>query len=311
LPVQQTPEALSAYYHTEIQKWRPLRQTPPAVASVKSPAVNETRTHTASTVAGQEVIFDRHARWRSADCSEGPPPVIQIDSPPRHGKVLTRPGAYTPTTSSDGDTHCLGRLMKGIFLVYQPDDGFVGTDSLSYTVDFGRRAIPFSFDIRVLPIQPVISESQAPARTALPPNAQTFAIIIASSPAVGAKCIAVPAGQVGAGAQLQMQDCSGGPNQTFFYNVTSSQLTIGNHCVDAWGGRGEPGDQLKIDTCHGGASQTWATELNGAYAPIIGVNGLCMDIVNGSRENGAALVLSACHGNTSQSFLVRAALAQH
>jgi hypothetical protein len=86
--------------------------------------------------AADSILIREHAGWNK-DC-EGiaPPPVLLFD-PPRHGRVCVRSEQIKITSMYAGTQgQCIGRHVRGVRLIYQPEGDFAGEDSLLYAVQY-------------------------------------------------------------------------------------------------------------------------------------------------------------------------------
>jgi len=78
------------------------------------------------------VVIREHAGW-DRDCAAIAPPVLTLDAPPRHGYVCARAEDITVRSMVVGtEGQCIGRLVRGVRLIYRPDLGFSGDDDLRY-----------------------------------------------------------------------------------------------------------------------------------------------------------------------------------
>jgi hypothetical protein len=97
----------------------------------------DTKSWNKTTKINHEVIISTHAQWEK-NCGPRGLPAVNIEKQPNNGKVFTRSGRLTITYSFNegSNPRCKGRQVTGIFVVYTPDSGFIGTDELAYTVTY-------------------------------------------------------------------------------------------------------------------------------------------------------------------------------
>jgi hypothetical protein len=112
-------------------------------------------TRNIATKFNHEVVIGRHAQWNN-NCGSAGLPSIKIDKPPGNGKVFTTSGIYTISRSYTGSMRCKDKKVNGIFLIYAPRPGFIGTDEVSYQVVYHaggnyQRAQNFSVRVNVTP----------------------------------------------------------------------------------------------------------------------------------------------------------------
>jgi poly(3-hydroxybutyrate) depolymerase len=106
-----------------------------------------------------------------------------------------------------------------------------------------------------------------------------------------------------AGAQVQLQDCTGQSNQSWTYTASKQLQTAGNMCLDANGGGTSNGTAVIIWTCNGQANQQWNVNPGGT---ITGVqSGLCLDANGAGTANGTRIVLWSCNGQANQQWSLR------
>ena len=122
--------------------------------------------------------------------------------------------------------------------------------------------------------------------------------------AVGAgKCLDVPNSTSAAGAQLQIWDCNGQPNQAWTH-TSSNQLTVtaggAQMCLDANGNGTSNGTKVVTWTCNGQANQQWQLNANGTVTGV--QSGLCLDVTGKSTADGALVELWTCNGQTNQQW---------
>lgn len=95
------------------------------------------------------VVIREHAGW-DRDCAAIAPPVLTLDAPPRHGYVCARAEDITVRSMVVGtEAQCIGRLVRGVRLIYRPDLGFRGDDGLRYAALYPslRRSVSVSVTV--------------------------------------------------------------------------------------------------------------------------------------------------------------------
>ncbi len=115
------------------------------------------------------------------------------------------------------------------------------------------------------------------------------------------RCVTAPSQS--AGTQVQLQDCSGQPTQTWTYTAGKQLQGSGNMCLDANGQGTSNGTQVIIWDCNGQANQQWNVNANGT---ITGVqSGLCVDANGAGTANGTKIILWSCNGQANQRWNLR------
>ncbi|MFJ8587868.1 non-reducing end alpha-L-arabinofuranosidase family hydrolase [Streptomyces sp. NPDC093595] len=106
------------------------------------------------------------------------------------------------------------------------------------------------------------------------------------------RCLDIPGSATANGAQAQLWDCGGQPNQRWTHTAAKQLKVHGNKCLDAKGKGTANGTQVVVWDCNGGANQQWNINANGT---ITGVeSGLCLDAVGAATTNGTRIQLYAC-----------------
>ena len=101
------------------------------------------------TPAGQAVELRTHAHW-DANCRAGTDPRISWVVEPAHGKVTEAAGSVSGHAPAVGATDCSGVEMHGLRLTYQPEPGYIGTDTLSYDVRYDARNPVVRYEFRIV-----------------------------------------------------------------------------------------------------------------------------------------------------------------
>ncbi len=137
-----------------------------AAASARAAEVTEQLVK--SGQAGGAVIIREHAGW-DRDCGAVPHPALYLDEPPRHGSVCARAAEIRIQTLAAGtQAQCIGRLVRGVRLVYRPDAGFAGGDVLRYAVQYPALRKTVAVSIAVAPETPSAANAQASVAAAPP-----------------------------------------------------------------------------------------------------------------------------------------------
>jgi hypothetical protein len=104
----------------------------PEMASAKDRSVDNR--YIRSGKAGREIVVRGYMTWKH-DCSFRAYPEVVLDEPPQHGVVCLQIGTMRAGLGYFGKTpHCVGRLVRGVRVVYLPRSDFVGMDKMYYTV---------------------------------------------------------------------------------------------------------------------------------------------------------------------------------
>lgn len=94
---------------------------------------NFDETRLSTTTVGKPVVVGHHSNTNNK-CQITRTPNITVTTPPAHGEISTRPGAYTVNKVG---SHCNGREVEGVLVVYTPAAGFTGDDKFIYNVSYG------------------------------------------------------------------------------------------------------------------------------------------------------------------------------
>ncbi|MFD0205621.1 MULTISPECIES: ricin-type beta-trefoil lectin domain protein [Saccharothrix] len=117
------------------------------------------------------------------------------------------------------------------------------------------------------------------------------------------RCLDVPGSTTANGAQLQLWDCHGRPNQSWTHNSARQLVVLGTKCLDAYGRGTTNGTQVVTWDCHGDTNQQWNVNANGTITNVL--SGLCLDAYNFGTGNGTKLVLWTCSGQSNQQWAMR------
>lgn len=123
--------------------------------------------------ADRSIPIREHAGWNK-NCDGVAPPPVFLFSAPLHGKVCARTEQIEITSMYAGTQgQCIGRLVRGIRLIYQPEGDFAGEDSLIYAVQYPSVLRTISVKVSVVGYQGATlhvapSDTVAPAQQAEP-----------------------------------------------------------------------------------------------------------------------------------------------
>lgn len=154
---------------------------------------------TVVTGAGQPVVLGRPSQWRK-DCSANGLPVVDVNRKPANGEIKVSAGTGTVRSNRGNpkDTECIGKEVPAALVTYHPKAGFVGTDSVTYTVTYrSTRKFTDTITINVLPqaeataptnpsdttraTSPGIIDAALPPTTAPAPSGSRIALVIGNS----------------------------------------------------------------------------------------------------------------------------------
>jgi|ERR1700756_1958469 hypothetical protein len=89
-----------------------------------------------TTSASHDVVIEGYARTNNK-CESIDPPTVYVDRPPMHGIVCSKNGELLLRKTVENDlSHRLSKRAQGIQVVYLPRKGYVGSDTVRYTVRF-------------------------------------------------------------------------------------------------------------------------------------------------------------------------------
>jgi len=118
--------------------------------------------------ADRSVVIREHAGW-NMECEAIAHPALYLNEPPRHGNVCARIQDIKIRSMFVGtQSQCIGRVVRGIQLIYRPDAGFVGDDRLRYAAQYPSVLRPVTVSVTVTPLPPA-TPSAAPLRFGVPP----------------------------------------------------------------------------------------------------------------------------------------------
>jgi|GraSoi2013_100cm_1033763.scaffolds.fasta_scaffold66802_2 hypothetical protein len=118
-----------------------------------SPAVAQDERLTRTTKTAHDLVILGYARSNQS-CDGVEPPALYLDKPPDHGTVCFRTNDVRLREAIVGNlTHCVGRKISGVSVVYFSRWGYIGSDDLRYTVVFPQARHGVYVDITVMPDQ--------------------------------------------------------------------------------------------------------------------------------------------------------------
>lgn len=119
--------------------------------------------------AGQLILIREHAGWNK-NCEAIAHPALYLSEPPRHGQICARIENIKISSMYVGtESQCIGRLVRGVRLIYRPDAAYAGDDSLRY-------AAQYPSVLRAIQVQVTVAANAAsavPSNTIGAPMAQT------------------------------------------------------------------------------------------------------------------------------------------
>jgi hypothetical protein len=106
--------------------------------------------------ANHELVLRTYGKHDpNKDCASLEPPRINLDQPPIHGVVCLRRTDYTIRwVCSNRSAHCVGRKANGVSVVYLPRHGYIGADTLVYTVHMSPGPVTFNTSLTIEPDAP-------------------------------------------------------------------------------------------------------------------------------------------------------------
>jgi hypothetical protein len=111
--------------------------------------------------AGQPLLIREHAGW-NRNCEAIAHPALYLSEPPRHGKVCARMETIKVTSMFVGtESQCIGRLVRGVRVVYRSYRAYAGDDSLRYVAQYPSV-------LRAVQVQVTVTASAASPSSAIP-----------------------------------------------------------------------------------------------------------------------------------------------
>ncbi|TMR13874.1 alpha-galactosidase [Nonomuraea turkmeniaca] len=112
------------------------------------------------------------------------------------------------------------------------------------------------------------------------------------------RCLDVTGASQTNGAQAQIWDCNGQPNQQWTPTANGELRVYGNKCLDVYNGGTADGAQVIIWDCNGQSNQQWRLNADGTITAVGA--GKCLDVPNNATANGIKLVIWSCNGGANQ-----------
>lgn len=82
------------------------------------------------------ITIREHAGW-NRDCEAVAHPALYLSEPPSHGNVCSRIERIKISSMYVGtESQCVGHLVRGVRLIYRPDETYSGNDSLRYAAQY-------------------------------------------------------------------------------------------------------------------------------------------------------------------------------
>jgi hypothetical protein len=104
--------------------------------------------------ADHSIVIREHAGW-NMECEAIAHPALYLNEPPRHGSICARLQDIKIRSIFAGtEAQCVGRVVRGVQLIYRPDAGFVGDDRLSYAAQYPSVLRPVVVSVTVAPFPP-------------------------------------------------------------------------------------------------------------------------------------------------------------
>jgi hypothetical protein len=114
--------------------------------------------------SGHEIVINEHMAW-NYDCGMREIARVYLEKAPSLGVACVRVAdveiRQVAFGSAPGSARCIGRIVRGVQIVYLAQSGSIGVDDLRYTVQYtmNRRSIGVVIDVQA---------DQPPTRSALP-----------------------------------------------------------------------------------------------------------------------------------------------
>ncbi|GAA2319465.1 arabinofuranosidase catalytic domain-containing protein [Nonomuraea roseoviolacea subsp. roseoviolacea] len=125
----------------------------------------------------------------------------------------------------------------------------------------------------------------------------------ATTPLVGVgsgRCLDVAGASQTNGAQAQIWDCNGQPNQQWTSTSAGELRVYGGKCLDVNGAATADGTTVIIWDCNGQNNQKWRLNTDGTITAV-GAN-KCLDVSGAGTANGAKVQIWTCHGGANQQW---------
>lgn len=117
--------------------------------------------------AGHQILIREHAGWNK-DCDAIAHPALYLNESPRHGSVCARIENIKIHAMYIGtESQCIGRVVRGIQLIYRPEAGYAGNDGLRYAAQYPSVLRSVSVIVTVTAYPP-LAPSAAPSNITEP-----------------------------------------------------------------------------------------------------------------------------------------------
>ncbi|MDP4501883.1 ricin-type beta-trefoil lectin domain protein [Nonomuraea turcica] len=114
------------------------------------------------------------------------------------------------------------------------------------------------------------------------------------------RCLDVTGASQTNGAQAQIWDCNGQPNQQWTSTTAGELRVYGGKCLDVNGAGTADGTTVIIWDCNGQNNQKWRLNADGTITAV-GAN-KCLDVSGAGTANGTKVQIWTCHGGTNQKW---------
>jgi hypothetical protein len=114
------------------------------------------------------------------------------------------------------------------------------------------------------------------------------------------RCLDVPGATQANGTQLNIWDCTGGPNQQWTAQSNGTLQVYGSKCLEVPNHATTAGTRVQIQDCTGATNQQWRLNSDGTVTGV--ESGLCLDVVNAATTNGTAVEIWTCNGGSNQKW---------
>ncbi|MFI7108211.1 PHB depolymerase family esterase [Nonomuraea sp. NPDC050227] len=112
------------------------------------------------------------------------------------------------------------------------------------------------------------------------------------------RCLDVAGASQANGAQAQIWDCHGQPNQQWTSTASGELRVYGGKCLDVANRATADGSGVIIWDCSGQSNQQWRFNADGSITAV-GAN-KCLDVPSNSTANGTRLQIWSCNGGSNQ-----------
>lgn len=145
--------------------WSGIAALPCRAQTTRAQITEEQITRTAQ--ADRTVVIREHAGW-NGDCEAIAHPALYLNEPPHHGRVCARiQGIKIRSMFAGTEAQCIGRVVRGVQLIYRPDAGFIGDDRLRYGAQYPSVLRAVAVAVTVTPFTPTVPGA-SPSRFGTP-----------------------------------------------------------------------------------------------------------------------------------------------